>query len=620
MIGDIGETGIYADSPPASFAACGADSRIRHPLAPDAAVSPMDGGSGPTRSRQRTQHRLARLGIALTLLLAAGPSVATPARISAAAATSLSHLADARPAPGPGAPTVRHAGSTDAVVVAYKGDVSPSLLTPATLGALGARFHNTVGHGGGRHLAPLPVLLLGTASAPTIKAALATIKRLHPVRIYLLGMKHTQRLTLVTNTLYDGLSVFINKTPGRITSTAALVRAIAAAPRFKPVIVHGSTGSRLVNAAEVDASTQVTPPDPTAYAAYELPSTFLPPVGDQGNESSCVGWSTSYYYKTFQEAKKYGWSPNSRDHIFSPSFIYNQINGGQDKGSNIADALAKITQTGDVPFAAFPYVNGDYTTQPAADLLAVAQHYHAADFGYLYVRNDANSPAPDLTLLKRWLSGGDGLVIGLQVPSPSFNNYNGGVYDGPADTDTALDGHAMFVVGYDDNVDGTGYGAFRVINSWTTQWGDNGYGWLSYDYLSRYLGGAWVMANTPNAVPPSATSVPAPATPNPQPTVPARPRPQPTPPPAPPVSPAVIYAATGSSTLAPNPANRDFIATLTFTFVASDAQGKTVERHRLVYHAEVDGGSDTAFTLRYTMNDGTVATAQVEVQAGNYTG
>jgi hypothetical protein len=44
--------------------------------------------------------------------------------------------------------------------------------------------------------------------------------------------------------------------------------------------------------------------------------------------------------------------------------------------------------------------------------------------------------------------------------------------------DAALDpkeGHAVTIVGYDDN-------GFLIKNSWGEQWGEKGYGWVSFDY------------------------------------------------------------------------------------------------------------------------------------------
>jgi hypothetical protein len=38
-------------------------------------------------------------------------------------------------------------------------------------------------------------------------------------------------------------------------------------------------------------------------------------------------------------------------------------------------------------------------------------------------------------------------------------------------------GHAMCVIGYDDNKDG---GAFQIMNSWSEDWGNNGLAWVRY--------------------------------------------------------------------------------------------------------------------------------------------
>lgn len=49
----------------------------------------------------------------------------------------------------------------------------------------------------------------------------------------------------------------------------------------------------------------------------------------------------------------------------------------------------------------------------------------------------------------------------------------GEVYNGPSGNEKGR--HAMVVVGYDDNK-----GAFKVLNSWGTSWGQGGFGWIAY--------------------------------------------------------------------------------------------------------------------------------------------
>ena len=44
-------------------------------------------------------------------------------------------------------------------------------------------------------------------------------------------------------------------------------------------------------------------------------------------------------------------------------------------------------------------------------------------------------------------------------------------------------GHAMTIVGYDDNVNG---GSFLVVNSWGEDWGNNGYMWYNYNDFKKF--------------------------------------------------------------------------------------------------------------------------------------
>ena len=60
-------------------------------------------------------------------------------------------------------------------------------------------------------------------------------------------------------------------------------------------------------------------------------------------------------------------------------------------------------------------------------------------------------------------------------------------------------GHAVVAVGYDDKVqiENKGLisnktkGAFLIRNSWGRSWGDDGYGWLPYDFVLQNLAVDW---------------------------------------------------------------------------------------------------------------------------------
>jgi subtilase family serine protease len=63
-----------------------------------------------------------------------------------------------------------------------------------------------------------------------------------------------------------------------------------------------------------------------------------------------------------------------------------------------------------------------------------------------------------------------------------FQSYGGGVYS--YSWGTAAGGHFVLVIGWDDSK-GTS-GALKVKNSWGTNWGENGYFWISYSEFGNY--------------------------------------------------------------------------------------------------------------------------------------
>jgi Leucine-rich repeat (LRR) protein len=62
----------------------------------------------------------------------------------------------------------------------------------------------------------------------------------------------------------------------------------------------------------------------------------------------------------------------------------------------------------------------------------------------------------------------------------------------PQDNTKTEKGHAVIAMGYDDNkVIGSCKGALQIRNSWGPDWGDKGYGWLPYDYVTKGHTAEW---------------------------------------------------------------------------------------------------------------------------------
>ncbi len=224
--------------------------------------------------------------------------------------------------------------------------------------------------------------------------------------------------------------------------------------------------------------------EPSQPRSIDLSSNF-PVPGDQGRQSSCVGWATAYALKSYQEKVEIGWSLNTSAHLFSPAFIYNQINGGQDRGSYISEALDLAVNKGVATLSQMSYSDTDYLTQPTTAALSEATKYKAANW---YRVNDTNQ-------IKAALVNRKPVVAGIKVYQQLMDLYgSNSVYN--TATGQNQGGHAVTIVGYDDDRYG---GAFKVINSWSQNWGDDGFFWLPYSFAAQgILSEAYVLVDAEN--------------------------------------------------------------------------------------------------------------------------
>ena len=218
-------------------------------------------------------------------------------------------------------------------------------------------------------------------------------------------------------------------------------------------------------------------------------SPFMPPVGSQGYQGSCVAWAVGYYQKTFQEWLEHKWDVTNDSHKFSPAFIYNQINGGADNGAYFSDAFKCLIDLGCANLVDCPYKWWDCTTWPSESAYLHAIPYRNEEAYYFYCGDNAG-----INSIKQLLAESVIVVIGIEVFDnfDYINNYDT-MYCVTDLTGSSRGGHAVTIVGYDDNKvthdtalgPGYGIGAFRLVNSWGTGWGNQGYFWMSYEAVKN---------------------------------------------------------------------------------------------------------------------------------------
>ena len=208
----------------------------------------------------------------------------------------------------------------------------------------------------------------------------------------------------------------------------------------------------------------------TLAKSTDLTENF-PKPGNQGQQGSCVGWAISYL-KTYQERIERNWDLNSSDHVFSPSYIYNQskLPGDCSVGTIYPSAFSVLTSDGISPVSQFPYSQNSCTETPSEELKVRSRQYTIDRWR----RVNTQDPAE----LKTHIASGVPVLIGAEVHEAFQSLAKGTVYNKVAGK--YLGGHAMVVIGYDDAKN-----AFKVINSWGSNWADDGYGWIHFDTFKK---------------------------------------------------------------------------------------------------------------------------------------
>ncbi len=145
-------------------------------------------------------------------------------------------------------------------------------------------------------------------------------------------------------------------------------------------ISSAQTGSVAPSAAALSSLEKISPDSiPLVEESVVDLRPWLPPPGEQ-KMNDCTAWAIAYVGKTYLEARDQGWRyPRTPDRIFSPRFVYNQINQGKDEGSVFIDAIRLMHEKGAATLATAPYRPGDFLGAPSPAALEEAKLYPVQD-------------------------------------------------------------------------------------------------------------------------------------------------------------------------------------------------------------------------------------------------
>jgi hypothetical protein len=219
---------------------------------------------------------------------------------------------------------------------------------------------------------------------------------------------------------------------------------------------------------------------------------YSPVPESQGNYGTCVGWSTAFAARTISESIAMNRTNRTQtsNSAFSAIYVYKNISNdpsGQN-GTYITDALDLMKTRG-----AVKRLPTEKTTDFKAVSLSIynnAQRFPISGYVRLF-SNPKGIPgtiAERVLPVKKSLSEGKPVVIGMNCPDSFFDARD--VWRPYENARSNYDGHAMCVVGYDDSKYG---GAFEIQNSWGTNWGNQGYTWITYNDFAAFVYHAYEM-------------------------------------------------------------------------------------------------------------------------------
>lgn len=242
--------------------------------------------------------------------------------------------------------------------------------------------------------------------------------------------------------------------------------------------------------------------DDEVLASSKSWESYFPPIGNQGEYGTCVTWATGYALKTaLNKIDNNSLNVNSASNQTSPIDLWHLM-GSDEKstkcnGSNFDPAFKAMERSGVASMAEKPFTNMKMTCDGICGIGDSGNKLGSYRI-IAYTKELSGSGSYGMTVanFKGYLDNVGPIAIGARLGDNFMNCNSSSVLNSDTYNYSGMHAyHAMVLVGYDDNRQ-----AFRVRNSWGSDWGDNGSIWIGYNFfVNNFCFGAWVASNDATA-------------------------------------------------------------------------------------------------------------------------